>query len=300
MRWFSARAGTAGKCCPGSSFDSPRPRSASASWPSEGAPPPNPRGSRVLSARPGGGTASPVAAAERGMAIGIGPVTLPKYLDRPQIVTFTSPYALNVAEFDRWAEPLESTFVRVLAENLALLLPTARVVVSPWPGSTPLDYQVTVEVSDFSGQLGGESSLMARWSLFRGEGQEALVSRRSRFKAPAGAPGYEAMVAAMSQTLDARDQPGGGGPGGHRRDHPGPRASDRRQGERDQCPAGAQSRPDLPGHALVRAGRRAGGPGGYRPHSSSGARTCGKRSSSWCRPTRRSAWPRPTSSRSSR
>jgi uncharacterized protein len=78
----------------------------------------------VLSALPGGGTASPGAAAERGLAIGVGPVTLPKYLDRPQIVTFTSPYALNVAEFDRWAEPLESTFVRVLAENLALLIPT--------------------------------------------------------------------------------------------------------------------------------------------------------------------------------
>jgi uncharacterized protein len=155
----------------------------------------------VLNALPGGGTASPVAVAERGLAIGVGPVTLPKYLDRPQIVTFTSPYALNVAEFDRWPEPLESTFVRVLAENLALLIPTARLVVSPWPGSTPLDYQVTVEVSDFSGQLGGESSLMARWTLFRGEGQEALVSRRSRFRAPAGAPGYEAMVAAMSQTV---------------------------------------------------------------------------------------------------
>jgi uncharacterized lipoprotein YmbA len=58
-----------------------------------------------------------------------------------------------------------------------------------------------VEVSDFSGQLGGESALIARWSLFRGEGQEALVSQRSRFRAPAGAPGYEAMVAAMSQTV---------------------------------------------------------------------------------------------------
>jgi uncharacterized lipoprotein YmbA len=87
----------------------------------------------VLSALPGGEAASPVAAAERGLAIGIGPVTFPKYLDRPQIVTSTSPYALNMAEFDRWAEPLESNFVRVLAENLALLIPMARFVVAPWP-----------------------------------------------------------------------------------------------------------------------------------------------------------------------
>ena len=38
---------------------------------------------------------------------------------------------------------------------------------------------------------------------------------------------------------------------------------------------------------------------GCRPRSSSGARTCGRRSSSWCRPTPRSAWPWPTSSRRS-
>jgi uncharacterized lipoprotein YmbA len=155
----------------------------------------------VLSALPDGESAVPVAAAERGLTIGVGPVMLPKYLDRPQIVTYISPYALHVAEFDRWAEPLESNFVRVLAEHLALMIPTARVVAFPWPGSTAIDYQVTVEVSDFFGQLGGESALIARWSLFREDGQGALVSRRSRFSAPAGAPGYEAIVAAMSQTV---------------------------------------------------------------------------------------------------
>ena len=62
--------------------------------------------------------------------------------------------------------------------------------------------------------------------------------------------------------LDARDHPGGGRPGEYGREHPGPRASDRGQGERDQCPAGAESWPDPAGHALVRAGRGAGGPGG--------------------------------------
>ena len=43
------------------------------------------------------------------LAIGIGPVTLPFYLDRPQIVRRTSPNRLEIAEFDRWAEPLSNT-----------------------------------------------------------------------------------------------------------------------------------------------------------------------------------------------
>ncbi len=63
--------------------------------------------------------------------------TLPRYVDRPQIVTRTSPYELNLAEFDRWAESLDANFARVLADNLSFSFPPARVAVSPWPRATP-------------------------------------------------------------------------------------------------------------------------------------------------------------------
>ena len=56
----------------------------------------------VLSATPAG----PVGAAVRDIPVGVGPVELPEYLDRPQIVTRTSQNELNVADFDRWAESL--------------------------------------------------------------------------------------------------------------------------------------------------------------------------------------------------
>ena len=58
-----------------------------------------------------------------------------------------------------------------------------------------------MEVAHFFGQIGGTSSLIASWSIFRKEGGEALVSRTSRLSAAAGGPQYEAMVAAMSQTV---------------------------------------------------------------------------------------------------
>jgi hypothetical protein len=38
-----------------------------------------------------------------------------------------------LGEFDQWAAPLQDTFVRVLAENLSLLLGTDRVLLHPWP-----------------------------------------------------------------------------------------------------------------------------------------------------------------------
>jgi hypothetical protein len=36
--------------------------------------------------------------------------------------------------FSQWAEPLETNFARVLAENLSVLLTTERVAVYPWQG----------------------------------------------------------------------------------------------------------------------------------------------------------------------
>ena len=62
---------------------------------------------------------------ESKIEIGVGPVKLPEYLDRSQIITRISPNALKVAAFDRWAEPLKSSFPRILMENLATLLNTA-------------------------------------------------------------------------------------------------------------------------------------------------------------------------------
>ena len=148
-------------------------------------------------------TAQQLTPAGQGPGIGLGPITLPKYLDRPQIATLAGRYELTFAEFDRWAEPIETTFARALAEQLSTLIPTERIAIYPWPRGTPIDYQVTVEVTHFLGQIGGASALIANWTIARGEGKEVVVSRKSRFNAHATGQGYEAVVAAMSQTVAA-------------------------------------------------------------------------------------------------
>jgi uncharacterized lipoprotein YmbA len=146
-------------------------------------------------------TAPQAAAAGQDLAVGIGPITVPKYLDRPQIATLASRHELNFAEFDRWAEPLDVTLARALAGHLSTLIPTEHVAVYPWARGAPIDYQVTVEVTHFVGQVGGAGVLMASWSIAQAEGGAPVVSRRSRFTAQAAGQGYEAVVAAMSQTV---------------------------------------------------------------------------------------------------
>lgn len=155
----------------------------------------------LLTSLPDAGTSKPVAAAERGVAIGIGPIELPPYLDRPQIVTRASENQLDLSEFNRWAEPLRDNVARVLAENLSILLSTDRAAAFPWQGSTPIDYQVTVEVIRFEGNAAGQTSLIARWSLFGTGGKEVLLTRKSDHSVPAAGRDYEAMVSAMSRAL---------------------------------------------------------------------------------------------------
>ena len=142
----------------------------------------------------------PSETSESCVVIGVGPVEIAEYLNRPQIVTRISNNELNLAEFDRWAEPLVDTFSRVLSENLAKLLCTDPIVVFPSRGSIPIDYKVEVEVIHFHGTLGEEVTLITRWAVF-GKNGELLLMRRSRYIASAPGKEYDELAAAMSKTI---------------------------------------------------------------------------------------------------
>src|SRR4030095_6551025 len=81
-------------------------------------------------ARPERDTAGSVPHPDR-VALGVGPITLPGYLDRDQLVTRISENRLAVAENDRWGEPLEENVSRVISQNLSLLLADDKVTRFP-------------------------------------------------------------------------------------------------------------------------------------------------------------------------
>jgi uncharacterized lipoprotein YmbA len=146
-------------------------------------------------AGPGGGVA------RSGPAVGVGPVSVPERLNRPQIVTWVNDNMLHLAEFDVWAAPLQDSITRVLAENLSVLLPTDRAAIFPWPSDSPMDYEVRVEIARLDGTLGRESSLIARWSILRRADKQTKGGRSSHSE-PAG-DGYAALVAAQSRLIAA-------------------------------------------------------------------------------------------------
>jgi hypothetical protein len=157
----------------------------------------------VLSSLTGTGEEPEMASDKRQITIGIRPVELPAYLDRQQIVTRVSANELHLAGFDEWAEPLEDNFTRVLMENLSILLSRDSFIILHGRGPEPADYQVQVEVIRFDGSLAGDSSLLARWTIFGQDDKKTFITRKSAFKEAAGGPGYKALVAAQSRIVEA-------------------------------------------------------------------------------------------------
>jgi uncharacterized lipoprotein YmbA len=135
------------------------------------------------------------------IAIGIGPVDIPKILDRPQIVTRSGPNKLKVDEFHRWAGPLQADIAKVLAQNISFLLSTEQVVVYPWEAGFKPHYRIMVDIRSFEGQLGENVILEAVWRVSGPQGQKIQIVKTSMIKETLPTPDYEALVAAKSQTI---------------------------------------------------------------------------------------------------
>jgi uncharacterized lipoprotein YmbA len=140
-------------------------------------------------------------AREPARVIAIGPVTLPDYLDRPQIVTRDSAYAITLAPFDQWAGPITDMVPRVLVENVAQALPDDRVVRFPQVSSQAFAYRVSVDINRFDVDKAGTATLIARWQVYDRAGKAAPLINDEVFVRPSVGTTYEAYAAAMSGAL---------------------------------------------------------------------------------------------------
>lgn len=134
--------------------------------------------------------------------LGVGPITVPEYLDRTNIVRRFAPNRVAISELEWWAEPLETSLLRVLAENLAARLGTPAVLRYPWPLLVEPAYTVAVGFSRFDIVEPDRVRLSARWVVRGGEPRQALLTRESNIDKTTAGPTTADAVAALSQTLD--------------------------------------------------------------------------------------------------
>jgi uncharacterized protein len=134
------------------------------------------------------------------LALAIGPIKFPGYLDRRGLVKRISQNRFAIADNDLWAEPLEENFARVLSQNLSVLLQTDRVVTYPWERNQRPTYQVQMEVLHFEPNTEQVVELWARWIILD-DAKKTIRLKESYWTRPAKDKSTEASVAALSETV---------------------------------------------------------------------------------------------------
>jgi len=133
------------------------------------------------------------------LVLGLGPITMPGYLQRPLLATRDATQ-VRYADLDRWAEPLPTLFGRALGQDLSGLL-GARIVPYPWYRATPLDVVVRVDVTSFEVDAAGNARLEACWTIRDSRTRTAHREECSSIVEAIDGHGAQAHVAALGRAV---------------------------------------------------------------------------------------------------
>ncbi len=136
-----------------------------------------------------------------GRGIGVGPVALAAYLDRPNMVFHESGNRLAVATNHRWAGDLEDNIASVLATNLGRELGTGNVRTYPWADDGDLQHQISIDIRQMHGTADGDAFIEAAWRVYSLPDRRMTASKSWSGTEPLEADGYNELAAAESRLL---------------------------------------------------------------------------------------------------
>lgn len=135
-------------------------------------------------------------------SIGIGPIKIPGFLKRPQIVTRQEENVLTINEFHRWGDSLEAQITGTLIENLTTLLNTPNVIAHPWERPFDPEYQIYIDFRRFEGDIREGVNVEAVWWIVATKENKKLFTQRSSLTESMGGEGLKAYVASLNTALD--------------------------------------------------------------------------------------------------
>jgi len=132
--------------------------------------------------------------------LGLGPIKLPPYLDRPEVVTRMAPNRLELSKDDRWGESVQNGFTRAMERDLAAQAGAA-VIVFPWYNTVHIDMQVQIDVYRFETDAQGIATLSAKWTILDSTGKNILYTVESNLTQPSKPGDNTEAAAALSRTI---------------------------------------------------------------------------------------------------
>jgi uncharacterized lipoprotein YmbA len=143
-----------------------------------------------------------VSASTNTLSIGLGRVKLPAYLFDTSLAVRKGTNEIEYLPSALWAERLDAGLQRVLAANLALILPTDQVRLSAWRGDDVVA-EIYVTVEQFDVDASGQGVLIAQWRILSPGGEKVLKAGSSRLVRKGSPPdaGASGAVATLSELV---------------------------------------------------------------------------------------------------
>ncbi|MCZ6560838.1 MAG: PqiC family protein [Gammaproteobacteria bacterium] len=138
------------------------------------------------------------------ITLALGPLRMPDYLNRSQIVTRAGGAEIQVDEFSRWAEPLRLAMHRVVSTDVDGLLDGVVVIAFPYDSiiRSQVDYRLLGDVIRFDADQSGRVVLEVQWIITDTDSAVAVPIHRRRYEARAATADDPAAVAvAMNDAL---------------------------------------------------------------------------------------------------
>lgn len=138
--------------------------------------------------------------------LSVGPLRVPEYLSRPQLVTRGPGSSMIIDDFNRWAEPLDHSIHRVVSGNIDNLMDRLIVVAFPTSSLIDVNYRLLGTIERFDVDEGGQAVLVVQWGVGDTEGTSVVPARRSRYTATASSGSSDATVRAMAEVISRFSQ----------------------------------------------------------------------------------------------
>lgn len=117
--------------------------------------------------------------AKNEIILGIGPVTVPDYLQRSQIAYSMAGNQLVLSSENQWSEPLDKAVARVIAVNLSRLNPNISTLTFPWRTDSKPKLAVRLTIVELNRQSQDQAELVADWTLVDLKSKQTL--HRAKF-----------------------------------------------------------------------------------------------------------------------
>lgn len=110
------------------------------------------------------------------VAVLIGPVRLPAYLERPELARRRKGGEIELDATHRWLDSFERNLLRALSLGVGQRLASTRVVAHPSKAPFPIDYRVRLHVDDLVVDGADALHVRIRWALIGPAGDREAAS----------------------------------------------------------------------------------------------------------------------------